>query len=162
MTLESLALIYKSPVWLATVIDQGGDVLQVGVDAGYAHVVGATTQKDDAEHCRERFKNTPVVRIFNEGDDIVLHEVIKDINVPVTFCLDSRSEPPPALIQELGVLKHHRIKTHTILIRNVSLFGKPESGMIEWPQVREVVRRINEGYRFTAYPECDVIAATFP
>jgi hypothetical protein len=160
MALRDLAIRYKSPVWLATVLDDS-DVLQAGIDAGYAYVVGVTTQKDDAEACRERFKGIASVRIFH-GEDMVLHEVIKEIIQPVTFCLDSRSEPPPALIQELGVLKHHRVKTHTILIRNMNLFGTAASGFIEWPQVQEVIRRVNDRYRFTAHQEENAVAATYP
>lgn len=161
MTLLDLAIKHRSPVWLATVLDNGGDVLQLGVDAGYAYVVGVTTQKDDYEYCIERFKNSPSVKLFH-GEEMVLHEVIKEIIQPVTFCLDSRSEPPPALIQELGVLKHHRIKTHTLIVRNKSLFGTKESGWIEWPQVQEVVRRIHDRYRFTEHLEADAVVATFP
>lgn len=161
MTLPDLAKKFRSPVWLATVLEEG-DVLKAGIDADYAFVVGATTHKEHAEYCKVRFSGIPSVRIFHQGDEIVLFEVIKDIIQPVTFCLDSRSDPPPALIQELGILKHHRIKTHTIIVRNFSLFGTPASGGILWPQVREVIRRINDGYRFTEYEEADAIVATFP
>lgn len=160
MALLDIAKKYKSPVWLATVLEQG-DVLQTGIDAEYAHVVGVTTDKGDGNWCRERFTGVRTVSIFY-GPDMVLFEVIKDIIQPVTFCLDSRSDPAPALIQELGVLKHHRIKTHTIIIRNMSLFGQPESGGIKWPQVQEVIRRINDRYRFTEYPAEDLVVATYP
>jgi hypothetical protein len=160
MNLLEIAKHYRSPVWLATVLEDG-DVLKTGIDAGYAFVVGVTTQLDRAEHCKGRFKGLNGVSIFH-GEDIVLHEVIKEIVQPVTFCLDSRSEPPPALIQELGVLKHHRIKTHTIIIRNKSLFGTKESGWIAWPQVQEVIRRIHDRYRFMDCQEADVVVATFP
>jgi hypothetical protein len=160
MALLDIAKRYKSPVWLATVLEQG-DVLQTGIEAEYAHIVGVTTDKGDGNWCRERFTGVPGVSVFY-GPDMVLFEVIKDIIQPVTFCLDSRSDPAPALIQELGVLKHHRIKTHTIIIRNVSLFGTEASGNIKWPQVQEVLRRINDRYRFTDYREDDAIVATFP
>jgi hypothetical protein len=160
MSLLDIAKRFKSPVWLATVLEQG-DVLQTGIDANYAYVVGVTTEKGDGNWCRERFSGIPSVSIFY-GPDMVLFEVIAGILQPVTFCLDSRSEPAPALIQELGVLKHHRIKTHTIIIRNVSLFGTEASGRIEWPQVREVLRRINDRYRFTELLEDDAVVATFP
>lgn len=160
MALLDIAKKYKSPVWLATVLDQG-DVLQTGIDAEYAHVVGVSTDKGDSNWCRERFNGIASVSIFY-GPDMVLFEVIKDIIQPVTFCLDSRSDPAPALIQELGVLKHHRIKSHTIIIRNVSLFGTEASGFIKWPQVKEVLWRINDRYRFTEYREDDAVVATFP
>jgi hypothetical protein len=74
--------------------------------------------------------------------------VIKDITVAVTFCLDPRSEPAPALIQELGILKHHRIKSHCIIVRNLSILGTKESGFITIDQVRNAVRLINDGYHF--------------
>lgn len=145
MDLNEIALKFKSPVWLATVLDKG-DVLQAGVEAGYAHVVGASTSREDSDYCRERFKGIPSVQIFY-GEEIILHEVIKDINIAVTFCLDSRSEPAPALIQELGILKHHRIKSHNIVVRNVSLFGTTESGFITLDQVRNAVQLVNDQYR---------------
>jgi hypothetical protein len=158
MALSDIAKTFKSPVWLATLLEEG-DVLQSGIDAEYSYVVGVTTHKEQAAHCEARFGSQ--VRLFH-GDGIILHEVIKDIIQPVTFCLDSRSDPPPALIQELGVLKHHRIKTHTIIIRNRSLFGTEASGHIKWPQVQEVLRRINDRYRFTDFLEDDAVVATFP
>jgi hypothetical protein len=63
MDLNEIALKFKSPVWLATVLDHG-DVLQAGIDAGYSYVVGATTSKEDSDYCRERFKGVPSTRIF--------------------------------------------------------------------------------------------------
>jgi len=156
--LPELLVKHKSPVFVATVLDQG-DILQVAQEAGYSYVVGVTTSKEDAAWCQERFKGIGHVRIFH-GEDIVLHEVIKDINVAVTFCLDSRSEPPPALIQELGVLKHHRIKSHCLLVQNLSLLGTQESGFITMDQVRTAVRRINEGYRFTRIS--DTLVCLYP
>lgn len=158
MTLSEIATKYRSPVWIATVLDQG-DVLKIGDDANYAHVVGATTSREDANYCQERFKGHPRIRIFH-GEDIILHEVIRDINVPITFCLDARSEPAPALIQELGILKHHRIKTHTILVRNLALFGTQESGFITFDQVRSAIRLVNSDYRFIDLG--DVLACVFP
>jgi hypothetical protein len=148
MTNETAELIkqHVSPVFVATVLDTG-DLLQAAFDAGYAHVVGVTTAKEDADWCRERFKGVEKVRIFH-GEDIVLHEVIKDINIAVTFCLDSRSEPAPALIQELSILKHHRIKSHCIIVQNLSLLGQQESGFITFEQVRNAVRLVNDGYKF--------------
>jgi hypothetical protein len=158
MNLSEIALKFKSPVWLATVLDQG-DVLQAGLDADYSYVVGATTAKEDAEFCRERFKGIPQVRIFY-GEEIILHEVIKDINVAVTFCLDSRSEPAPALIQELGILKHHRIKSHCIIVLNVSLFGTKESGFITLDQVRNAAKLVNSDYRFVEID--DLLVCLYP
>lgn len=145
MELAEVITKFKSPVFVATVLDDG-DILKLAYDARYSYVVGVTTSKDDASHCIDRFKGIENIRIFH-GEDIVLHEVIKDINVAVTFCLDSRSEPPPALIQELGILRHHRIKSHTILVRNLSLLGAAESGFITMDQVRAAIRLINDGYR---------------
>jgi hypothetical protein len=95
---------FKSPAFIATVLDKG-DILQAAVDLNFMHVVGATTSKEDADYCSARFKGIDSVKIFY-GEEIILHEVIKDINVAITFCLDTRSEPTPALLQELGILKH--------------------------------------------------------
>jgi hypothetical protein len=160
MTNETADLIAQhiSPVFVATVLDQG-DILKVAYDSGYAHVVGVTTAKDDADGCRERFKGIERIRIFH-GEDIVLHEVIKDINVAVTFCLDSRSEPAPALIQELSILKHHRIKSHCIIVQNLSLLGLKESGFISFDQVRNAVRLVNDGYKFVKIG--DNLLCTYP
>lgn len=158
MTINEIAAKHVSPVWIATVLDQG-DILQIGVDAKYAHVVGATTSREDSTYCQERFKGHLLVHVFH-GEDIILHEVIRDINVPITFCLDSRSEPAPALIQELGILKHHRIKTHTILVRNLEMLGTAESGYITYDQVRQAIRLVNSDYRFNI--DGDVLICTFP
>lgn len=149
---------FKSPAFIATVLDEG-DMLQMALDSGYMYVVGATTDKESYDYCMARFQGNPGVRLFY-GEEIVLHEVIKDINVQCTFCLDARSEPAPALIQELGVLKHHRIKSHVILVRNEHLFGTPASGQITQYQVEQAIRQINDGYRFREV--ANTLIATYP
>jgi hypothetical protein len=149
---------FKSPAFIATVLDKG-DILQAAVDLNFMHVVGATTSKEDADYCSARFKGIDSVKIFY-GEEIILHEVIKDINVAITFCLDTRSEPTPALLQELGILKHHRIKTHYILIQNIHLLNTPESGNITLQQVQECLHKINNLYLFTE--ENDLLVARYP
>lgn len=161
MTLLELAINLKTHVWICT-YPETGDILQVGLDAGYSSVIGVTSNEVDAGLCLARFKGLDKVAIFLKDEEIVMHEVIKDIMVPATFCLDARSSPPPALIHELSVLKHHRIKSHTIIVRNVSLFGTELSGMIQWKQVRDSILQIERGYSFTEYQEIDAMVAKFP
>lgn len=158
MNLADIIRQFKSPAFIATVLDEG-DTLQAAIDASYSHVVGATTDRRAYDYCAARFQGVSNVRLFY-GEEIILHEVIKDINVQCTFCLDSRSEPTPALIQELGVLKHHRIKSHVILVKNEHLFGTEESGWITQYQVEQAIRQINIGYRFREV--ANTLIATYP
>lgn len=144
--------------FVATVLDNG-DILQAAVEAGFQVVYGATTSKEDAEACRARFDGHPQIKILHD-DDIVLFEALKEINVTCTFCLDTRSEPPPALIQELGVIRHHRIKTHTVLVRNTELFDTDAAGFVTRLQIEGIMRQIDPFYRFVDYG--NVVAAVVP
>lgn len=150
--MEHLKAIFEkhlNPYFVATVLDEG-DILQTAIDSGFQVVYGATTSKADADACRVRFGGHPQVRILHD-EEIVLFEALKDINVTVTFCLDTRSEPAPALIQELGVIRHHRIKTHTVLVRHTELFETADSGFVTRMQIEGILRQIDPFYRFIDY-----------
>lgn len=108
-----------------------------------------------------RFKDEPRVQIF-DGDDIILFEVIKEFNGGITFCLDARSEPAPALIHELSTIRHHRLKSHPIIIRNTDVLGTDAcSGLTEY-QVEQMIRSINDMYRFEELHDQNVLVAVFP
>jgi len=52
----------------------------------------------------------------------LLWDIIKSIDEPITFWLDAHYVETP-ILQELVAIKSHHIKTHTILIDDVRLFG---------------------------------------
>lgn len=101
------------------------------------------------------------MQIF-DGDDIILFDVIKEFNTNITFCLDARSEPSPALIHELSTIRHHRLKSHTILIRHMEILGTDAcSGLTEY-QVEQMILSINNLYRFQELKDENVLVALFP
>ena len=149
-----------NPVFAATVLEEG-DVIQWALDAGFPTVLGATTAQGDAEHCRARFLYDHRVHVY-DGDEIILFDVIKEVNANITFCLDARSEPAPALIHELSTIRHHRLKSHTILIRHTEILGTDAcSGLTEY-QVEQMIRSINHLYRFEELHDQTVLVAVFP
>lgn len=151
---------YPNPVFAATVLGNG-DILQSALEAGFVRVIGATTDGGDAAFCRDRFKGRTDVEI-NDGDEIILMDVLHDLNVCITFALSATSTPPPALIHELACVRHHRIKTHTFLIQDTHLFGTDEAGGLTDYQVRMMLREINNLYRVEELPELNMLIATVP
>jgi len=68
------------------------------------------------------------------GDsEFILEDIISKINEPITFWLDGhfsgwdtvQGERNSPLMQELEIIKNHKIKTHTILIDDLRAWVKP-------------------------------------
>lgn len=150
---------HLNPYFVATLLEDG-DVLEAALQAGFQVVYGATNDQRDFEVCQAKFQGNERVKLVYNTEQTALFEALKNINVTCTFCLDTRAEPPPALIQELGVIRHHRIKTHTVLVRNTNLFETAEAGFVTQLQVESVMRQIDPFYRFVDYD--GVLAAVVP
>ncbi len=109
----------------------GGGV-QVALDCGFREIRSIEIDHQLYELIRDRFKNENSVKLFY-GDSSTedFWNMIKDIEEPATFLLDAHlsSGDPLAhpievpLLKELDIIKRHKIKTHTILIDDVRIFG---------------------------------------
>lgn len=99
-----------------------GDSLQYAIDAGFRRVIGIENDPSSIEFCKSRF-GVDVAKIdLVQGDSaLVLWDVIKNIDEPITFFLDSHwqmlegTEPganPFPLLDELRQIARHKWAMH--------------------------------------------------
>ena len=122
------------------------------------------------ERCRESFAQYPHVTILEGDPSNVLPGLLKKIEAPATFWLDWHYSAIPRvddkaqipILKELDAIYHHDIKTHTILVDHVRLFGTIDFDYIELEDILKKVREINPNYLISfldGYIHNDVLVA---
>lgn len=114
------------------------------------------------------------VHLWQGDSGTVLADVIQNINAPITFWLDAHfsglnsakgAENCPVL-RELDCIQRHPIKTHTILIDDVRLFGTNEFDYIPLETVIAKIKQINPAYVIEIADGCnnprDILVAYIP
>lgn len=104
-----------------------------------------------------KFADDEKVKIW-QGDSIdVLQTIISKTNEPMTFWLDAhasgnikggRSGGSPVL-DELKAIKASPIKTHTIMIDDVRLFGSAEWSYVKLEDALKLIEEINPNYKIS-------------
>ncbi len=122
------------------------------------------------QYCRYLFRNFPKVHLL-EGDSAKQFDLILDkIDAPATFWLDAhcsggntaRGDSGTPILSELESIAKHPIKTHTILIDDVRLFGSEEFDFVPLDEVIERIRHINPLYTISfedGYVPGDILVA---
>jgi hypothetical protein len=131
-----------------------GDGIQDALDAGFERVISFEVAPGLYEKARLRFLNDPRVTVHHAPSQSMKLDDIKD---RAFFWLDGHFSTPETgyhrtlcpVLEELDVIARHPIKTHTILIDDVRLFGTREFMGITIHDVQDVIRRINPNYVFT-------------
>jgi len=158
----------------------GGGV-EIALQAGFNHIRSVEIYEPFYTSVKNRYKKDKRVELFLGDAELLLWEMIKDIDEPITFFLDSHvvtqtdnlkgiREIP--LLQELDEIYRHSIKEHTILIDDRRMMGYREhpGGWIshEWEnilenQVMNSLKKINPKYNFyyedTVNGKQDIIVA---
>jgi hypothetical protein len=132
-----------------------GDGIQSALNAGYDKVYSIELYDDFYNFSKERFRNTNSVEVIKGDSAIVLGDIIKNINEPITFWLDGHfsgegtgfgvSEFP--ILEELQHIKSHHINTHTILIDDIRCW-KNYSETLNFERVVDFLKTINPEYKF--------------
>jgi hypothetical protein len=148
-----------------------GDGIQQALDAGFKNVISIELSDKYFDICTNRFINNPNVKIVKGDSFKVLPDILKDINVPVTFWLDGHhscgdtalGEHWAPLMQEMDVIKNHHIKTHTIMIDDMRCWELPNPvhGFYKEDILKKIVE-INSNYKLTyedGLQENDILVA---
>jgi hypothetical protein len=131
-----------------------GHGIQDALDCGFERVISFEVAPDLVKQCKERFKDNPNVEVHMESSRNML-QYIKDIDEEMTVWLDGhysfgetshdgKSFNP--ILDELDALAKHPVKTHTILVDDVRLFGTWEFNHITLAQIIQKVMAINPKY----------------
>ena len=104
-------------------------------------------------NCRLRFNNQTNVHFIQGDSKKDLWNIIKNLNKPITFWLDAHIYPGLTdgtkncpLLEELDQIKKHHIKTHTILIDDMSCCGSIAFDYITKADLIKKIKEINPDY----------------
>jgi hypothetical protein len=135
-----------------------GTGVEAALAAGFSDVRSVELSPRYHEISSGLFAGDSRVRLWL-GDSVErLPEMVADVTTPITFWLDAHhsggdtagSAEICPLLAELAAISAHPIKTHTILIDDVRLFGREMPVTVK--QVEAALRAINPGYIITREP----------
>jgi hypothetical protein len=171
MTLPRETLLkFPSRVFVETGTNNG-DCVALALECGFDRVVSIELSEHFYRIASERFANDDRVSILHGDSAVMLADAIRDIDEPITFWLDGHAVPGMLttaagkcpVLAEIAVIGTHHIKTHAILVDDVSCFGTPVLDDIRIEDVRAAISAINPAYAFsleTGKQGEDVLSAT--
>lgn len=135
-----------------------GDGIQQALDAGFENVISIELSDKYFNISSNRFINNPRVKVVKGNSYIVLPDILKDIEVPVTFWLDGHyscgdtalGDYWAPLMQELEAIKRHKINTHTIMIDDMRCWEEPNPVHVFYKNdIINKLIEINSEYKLT-------------
>jgi hypothetical protein len=106
-------------------------------------------------NCKQYFAHNKNVHLFHGDSQNGLWNMIKHLNGTITFWLDAHIFPPvndgrknAPLLEELDQIKRHHIKTHTILIDDLSCCGSLAFDYLTLDDLKNKILEINPNYTF--------------
>lgn len=148
-----------------------GDCVSLALECGFGKVI--SIEKSDHYFCiaAARFAGDDRVELIHGDSASAIRRVLLQIAEPVTFWLDSHCTPglplsaegPCPILNEIAAIGEHSIKSHTILIDDISCFSTPVLDNITVKQLQDALLLINDGYTFSFEQgkfAGDVMAAT--
>lgn len=141
-----------------------GDGIQQALDAGFPSVRSVELSPKYYDHCRERFKDRPEVRLYLGDSAEILGDVISDINQNITFWLDGHHSCGDTalgkfwapLMQELEHIGAHPIKDHIVMIDDMRCWREPNpTHGFSTPDLIAKLNQINPGYDICRAPGLD-------
>lgn len=138
-----------------------GDGVQAALQAGFKRVISIDNDPQAIQFCINRFdlilRPDERVEMICSDSGVVLWDIIKDIDMPITFWLDAHWQfigPEPRgpylfpLLKELGHIAKHPIKDHTIIIDDWHIFYPDRVGYSK-EDIKQMLLAINYEYKFT-------------
>ena len=112
-----------------------GDGIQSALDAGFKRIISIEISEEYYNGCKKKFKGHKNVEIILGDSSEVLASTIDKIEEPITFWLDGhysggdmpRGKYLSPLLQELEVIKHHPVKSHTVLVDDLGCWKTMEN-----------------------------------
>lgn len=110
------------------------------------------------EYSVEKYRDDATVHLYFGDSAVELPKMLRHIDTPATFWLDAHgytyfnAKPLKAdacfpLLSEIAAIAAHPIKTHTILIDDMRMFGDEAFGQVTKQQVVDAIMSINPMYR---------------
>jgi hypothetical protein len=135
-----------------------GQGIQLALNSGlFEEIYSIELAPHFYEHCKKLFAYRRNVKLFLGNSGEVLPQILAQIDAPATFWLDGHYSSDNTakgitnnpILDELESIKNHPIKTHTLMIDDVRLFGTSEFDYIEIDEIKQKVLEINPAYKIT-------------
>lgn len=131
-----------------------GEGIQNAIAAGFQEIHSIELSLVHYLDCCDRFRSLSNIHLFLGDSSSVLPMLLNQIDAPATFWLDShysfgttaKGKSNTPLLAELEAIDNHLIRTHTILIDDVRLFGTEEFDYIPLEGVIRRILQINPDY----------------
>jgi len=138
-----------------------GDGIEKAIEAGFENIISIEITPTYYELCKEKFKDYSNVEIVFGDSTKVLEEILNKINEPITFWLDGHYTDKSTLfgdkwcplLDELEIIKQHKIKNHTILIDDLRCWrednGYYSHYLFNNEDIKNKVLEINPNYNLS-------------
>lgn len=166
LTKDTLEKYKVGDIFFETGVGKGDGVLKA-LSAGYKKIISIEVAKQHIRVATERFKDKVedgIVDIILGDSSVLLPELIKEINEPITFWLDAHWDFGPGrgkvvcpLYEELQAIKNHPIKTHLIMIDDMRIIGTDHhwGKTVKRDKLLELIKEINPDYKID-YTDGDI------
>ncbi len=147
-----------------------GEGIQRALLAGFQEMHSIELSPKYYSLAKESFQADPKVHIYFGDSSTLLFDVIKEIDQPITFWLDAHysgwdtasGRKLSPILEELEQIGRHPIKTHTILIDDVRLFGTYHFDYTTLDEILKKLYEINPHYTISyenGFVEEDILVA---
>jgi hypothetical protein len=155
---------YKNDVFVETGTFQGDtiDILLNSDEFKNSQIYSLELSDVFYERCKAKYENLDNVTIVHTNSKYELFDVIKNINTPITFWLDSHWSSTPdvgcdpdticPILYELKQIKQHHIKTHTIIVDDIRLMDG-ENFQVTLEEIATHIMDINPNYKLVFYDD---------
>jgi FkbM family methyltransferase len=164
---------YFNPIFIETGSFHGMGI-STALKAGFEKVYSIEVKQEYYDECSEKFaKEIQEGRVsLILGDSLIeLGKLVPKIDRPATFWLDAHNHSggygikPCPIYEELEAIASHPIKSHTLLIDDVRLFGEQQTWgkKITHEDVVKKVKTVNQDYNITyenGFQKDDVLVAS--
>jgi hypothetical protein len=169
---------YWNPIFIETGTSHG-DTVRAALAAQFREIYSIELKEELYNECKYKFEKwikKGKVKLFLGDSSTYLPKILEEVNQSATFWLDAhyssgntaRGPVDVPLMMELDAISRHYLKSHTILIDDVRLFGSNESE--DWTNVNidsviKILRKINPHYSIfyeKGFCENDVLVAEIP
>jgi hypothetical protein len=147
-----------------------GDGIADALDAGFTEIHSYEVAQKWHHHSKARFLDDSRVNLYLAPSQTM---DLSALNERAMFWLDahysfgdtSYHKTVCPVLEELAIIKNHHIKTHTILVDDVRLYGTREFADITLQDVGALIKSINPAYEFkfeNGHIEHDILVAYVP
>ena len=155
---------YKNDVFVETGTFQGDtiDILLKVDEFKESQIYSLELSDVFYERCKAKYANDDNVTIVHANSKYELFNVIKNINTPITFWLDSHWSGTPdvgcdpettcPILYELKQIKQHHINTHTIMVDDIRLMDGNHFP-VTFDEISAHIMDINPNYKLVLYDD---------